>query len=313
MANSNITKKALAQSLKELGSTKILDKITVADITNHCGVNRQTFYYHFNDKYELLNWIYTEDLFKPLTKDLDFFNWGDKLVGLLKYMKNMKPFFMNTIKSSNNFFAEYMDKVLIELMHKAIKDLDLYNHLGEKEKDIYARYDGKNTKANNYDNGSVKLFGFRSGAVYKMVPAILYYAFMIFYIGTGIYGELSYYKFEPMDYVITILKYIFFIVWFFSPAIFLSNFKYRDSLPLFKKHDAGSSIIGIIIISLFCSFMTMVYKECMSDTYKKSVRAYDSYLKEQREKKQQNTEPESVSFNGITYDVNNNKVYLGEA
>ena len=31
-----------------------------------------------------------------------------------------------------------------------------------KEKDIYARYDGKNTKANNYDNGSVKLFGFRS-------------------------------------------------------------------------------------------------------------------------------------------------------
>ena len=40
MANSNITKKALAQSLKELGSTKILDKITVADITNHCGVNR---------------------------------------------------------------------------------------------------------------------------------------------------------------------------------------------------------------------------------------------------------------------------------
>ena len=90
MANSNITKKALAQSLKELGSTKILDKITVADITNHCGVNRQTFYYHFNDKYELLNWIYTEDLFKPLTKDLDFFNWGDKLVGLLKYMKNMK-------------------------------------------------------------------------------------------------------------------------------------------------------------------------------------------------------------------------------
>jgi len=59
--------------------------------------------------------------------------------------------------------------------------------------------------------------------------------------------------------------------------------------------------------------MTMVYKECMSDTYKKSVRAYDSYLKEQREKKQQNTEPKSVSFNGITYDVNNNKVYLGEA
>ena len=62
-------------------------------------------------------------------------------------MKNMKPFFMNTIKSSNNFFAEYMDKVLIELMHKAIKDLDLYNHLGEKEKDIY---DNRNNSGCDY-------------------------------------------------------------------------------------------------------------------------------------------------------------------
>lgn len=140
MANSNITKKALASSLKELGSTKNLDKITVADITEHCGVNRQTFYYHFDDKYELLNWIYTEELFKPLTKDLNFFNWGDKLVELFKYMKNKKSFFMNTIKSSNNFFADYMDRVLMELLHKAIKDLDLYNHLEEKEKDIYARF-----------------------------------------------------------------------------------------------------------------------------------------------------------------------------
>ena len=82
MANSNITKKALAQSLKELGATKNLDKITVADITDHCGVNRQTFYYHFNDKYELLSWIYTQDLFIPLTADLTFENWGEKLVKL---------------------------------------------------------------------------------------------------------------------------------------------------------------------------------------------------------------------------------------
>lgn len=140
MANSNITKRALAQSLKELGSVKILDKITVADITDHCGVNRQTFYYHFNDKYELLNWIYTQELFLPITKDLTFENWGDKLVELFKYMKQNKSFFMNTIKSSNNFFAEYLEKVLMELFLKALRDMDLYNHLTDKEKDIYAGF-----------------------------------------------------------------------------------------------------------------------------------------------------------------------------
>lgn len=140
MANSNITKKALAQSLKELGASKILDKITVADITEHCGVNRQTFYYHFDDKYELLNWIYTQDLFIPLTRDLTFENWGDKLVQLFQYMKQQKSFFMNTIKSSNNFFAEYTNKIFAELFKKAIVELNMYGHLNEKEQDIYARF-----------------------------------------------------------------------------------------------------------------------------------------------------------------------------
>lgn len=140
MANSNITKNALADSLKELGSKKILDKITVSDITNDCGVNRQTFYYHFNDKYELLSWIYTQELFLPITKDLTLDNWGKKLVELFTYMKKEKAFFMNTIKSSNNFFAEYLDKVLTKLFKKVIKELDFYNHLDEKEKDIYARF-----------------------------------------------------------------------------------------------------------------------------------------------------------------------------
>ena len=140
MANSNITKKALAQSLKELGGTKNLDKITVADITDHCGVNRQTFYYHFDDKYELLAWIYTQELFIPLTKDLTFENWGDKLVALLKYMKQHKSFFMNTIRSSNNFYAEYSNKIFAELFNKTITELKMYRHLSEKEQDIYARF-----------------------------------------------------------------------------------------------------------------------------------------------------------------------------
>ena len=65
MANSNITKKALAQSLKELGSTKILDKITVADITNHCGVNRQTFYYHL-----MISIIIKLDIYRRLNSSL---------------------------------------------------------------------------------------------------------------------------------------------------------------------------------------------------------------------------------------------------
>ena len=59
---SQITKKALAQSLKNLLLKKPLNKITINDITDDCGINRMTFYYHFKDIYDLLEWIYTNEV-----------------------------------------------------------------------------------------------------------------------------------------------------------------------------------------------------------------------------------------------------------
>ena len=61
---SDITKKALASSLKDLLSKYKFNKITIKDITENCGVNRQTFYYHFKDKYDLVNWIYYTEFIK---------------------------------------------------------------------------------------------------------------------------------------------------------------------------------------------------------------------------------------------------------
>ena len=52
------TKRALAASLKELLLQKPFHKITISDITQHCGVNRMTFYYHFHDIYDLANWTF---------------------------------------------------------------------------------------------------------------------------------------------------------------------------------------------------------------------------------------------------------------
>ena len=53
---SQVTKRALAASLIKLLSQKPLDKVTVKDIIEDCGVNRQTFYYHFKDIYDLVEW-----------------------------------------------------------------------------------------------------------------------------------------------------------------------------------------------------------------------------------------------------------------
>ena len=58
MSDSLITKRALAKTLKELCQYRNFEKISINDLTNKCGLNRQTFYYHFQDKYDLLQWLY---------------------------------------------------------------------------------------------------------------------------------------------------------------------------------------------------------------------------------------------------------------
>lgn len=154
----------------------------------------------------------------------------------------------------------------------------------KKNQDIYAKYDSGRGKQKASVGGNIKLFGFRSGLSYKMIPAIFYYAFAVFYIGTGIYGEIAYLKFEPIDVVLMIFKYIFWILIFFSPAIFLSDFKYRDSLPFFKKRTAGASLIGLILVWMFCYFMANVNIYCMSPTYKDSLEKHQIQLEEQQQK-----------------------------
>ncbi|MDK2961900.1 MAG: hypothetical protein PWP20_1026 [Eubacteriaceae bacterium] len=61
---SNTTKRALEASLKNLLLKKPLDKITISDIANDCGISRMTFYYHFKDIYDLVEWACIEDASK---------------------------------------------------------------------------------------------------------------------------------------------------------------------------------------------------------------------------------------------------------
>ena len=68
MADSNITKRALAAALRELMEAEPFEKIQIAQICQRCGMNRKSFYYHFRDKYDLMNWVFDMD-FNAFTKE----------------------------------------------------------------------------------------------------------------------------------------------------------------------------------------------------------------------------------------------------
>jgi len=117
MSESTITKKALSAGLKELMKTKSFGKISVADIAGTCGLNRQTFYYHFQDKFALVNWIYYNELISLISDDLTFENWDSRLCEILTIMKTNQPFYQTTLKSTeNNGFQNYLFTITRELL-----------------------------------------------------------------------------------------------------------------------------------------------------------------------------------------------------
>ena len=56
----NFTERAIIETLNELLKERTIDKITVKDLTEACGISRNTFYYHFHDIYEVLTTYFVE-------------------------------------------------------------------------------------------------------------------------------------------------------------------------------------------------------------------------------------------------------------
>lgn len=126
MADSNITKRALATSMKQLMAQKPFHKITVSDICEGCGMNRKSFYYHFMDKYDLVNWIYDTEFIAIASRKEYLSDW-DFVEALCRYLETERVFYSHALKISgqNSFsehFAEMLQPLLKETMHRIFGD-----------------------------------------------------------------------------------------------------------------------------------------------------------------------------------------------
>ena len=116
MADSSITKRALATSLKELMVEQPFDKINVAQICERCNMNRKSFYYHFKDKYDLVNWFFdTEfiELIKHENLSADYTEHWAFIEKNCRYFYQNHSFYRKAlqIKGQNSFsdhFQEYI-------------------------------------------------------------------------------------------------------------------------------------------------------------------------------------------------------------
>jgi probable dihydroxyacetone kinase regulator len=98
---SQTTKRALAASLKKLLEEKSLDTVTIVDITEDCEVNRQTFYYHFRDIFDLIEWIYQSEAAKALGGKKTYDSWQQGFLQIFEYALANKTFVYKTYHSSS--------------------------------------------------------------------------------------------------------------------------------------------------------------------------------------------------------------------
>ncbi|HAH79271.1 MAG TPA: dihydroxyacetone kinase transcriptional activator DhaS [Ruminococcaceae bacterium] len=145
MSDSLITKKAIAASMKELMKRKSLEKITVSDIVQNCGLNRQTFYYHFQDKYDLVNWIYYNEVVSVIAQKADYHDWSEVVLDVLNIMKRNRRFYISALNvNGQNAFQEYFfnvtKDVLLELINGITDHRPQDDPLEEDEKNFIAEF-----------------------------------------------------------------------------------------------------------------------------------------------------------------------------
>lgn len=122
MADSNITKQALAFALKNLMEETPFEKINIGNICEKCGMNRKSFYYHFRDKYDLVNWIFDTD-FIALTLNRSADRW-ELIEVFCNYFYENRNFYRKVLRvKGQNSFSEHFREFLHPLIHTRIKEI----------------------------------------------------------------------------------------------------------------------------------------------------------------------------------------------
>lgn len=119
----NYTKLALEVSLKNLLLKKPVDKITITDLTNDCGITRMAFYYHFKDIYDLVEWSCYEDASKALHGKKTYETWQEGLMQIFEAVMENKPFIMNVYHAlSREQIENYLFRLTRDLIMNVIKE-----------------------------------------------------------------------------------------------------------------------------------------------------------------------------------------------
>lgn len=135
MANTNITKQVIQSAFRDLLNEKKFGKITVKDITDRCGINRNTFYYHYQDVPALLEEIFASDVDRFIQEHLTVNSMEECLKIAMDYVIEHKKEILHVCNSNNqSIYTTYVWRMCEYTVSSYAKTM--FSDVGLKEEDM---------------------------------------------------------------------------------------------------------------------------------------------------------------------------------
>lgn len=109
------TAQLIADSLKKLMKDKPIEKIRIKDITDGAGLMRPTFYNHFEDKYQVVEYIFNHEVMEPMLPLLNSGLVREAMVFMLTRMEENYDFYRHEInREGQNSFREILHSAFLQ-------------------------------------------------------------------------------------------------------------------------------------------------------------------------------------------------------
>lgn len=137
----SFTKKAIKKSFLKLLNEKQLNKITVKDIVEDCGINRNSFYYHFNDIPSLLEEILVEQADEFLQSQAKPDSIYECLLSAIGFALDNKTAMMHIYNSANKeMFEQYLNRVSQRTVSEYIDVVSGDYNISDEDKEVIIMY-----------------------------------------------------------------------------------------------------------------------------------------------------------------------------
>lgn len=118
------TKKAIIESFLKLLNERPLDKITIKDVVEDCQINRNTFYYHFENIPALVEVIFREETERVIAEHQDISSWEDGFIAAADFaLKNKKVIYHIYNSANRGDFERYLNNITSDVMTRFVEQM----------------------------------------------------------------------------------------------------------------------------------------------------------------------------------------------